>query len=80
MASAASRQRDVQTSVMRLAITRWIRDETSELTPVGREPLDPNMGRPSHQEVLFEDGDEYPRFAEGTLNGDELADWDFRLD
>lgn len=74
MTSAASKSRDkLQASVMRLAITRWIRDATHGLAPAGGEPLDQIQVIDMADED--EDGDadsgDFPRFAEGTLIGDE---------
>lgn len=73
MTSAASKQRDkLQASVMRLAITRWIRDATNGLAPAGKEPLDQiQVIDMADEDDGPDDGDDYPRFAEGTLTGDE---------
>ncbi len=70
MTSPVSKQRDkLQSSVMRLAITRWIRDATNGLSPAGEQPLDPIQVIDMADED--DDGGDFPRFAEGTLTGDE---------
>jgi len=76
MTSAIDKDRDkLQASVMRLAITRWIRDATSELVPLGEDPIEEihvidMADEMTDSEDPEEDLGGFGRFAEGTRTGD----------
>jgi hypothetical protein len=77
MTAAPGKDRDkLQASVMRLAITRWIRDATSDLAPLGGEPIEEirvidMADEAADTEDPEEDLGGFGRFAEGTRTGDE---------
>lgn len=73
MTSPIGKQPDkLQSSVMRLAITRWIRDATNGMSPAGAQPLESiQVIDMADERDDDDDGEDYPRFAEGTLTGDE---------
>ena len=77
MTSAIGKDRDkLQASVMRLAITRWIRDATDELAPLGEEPIEEIHVIDMADEMADSGAPEddlggFGRFAEGTRTGAE---------